>query len=160
MESLAVIYVNLTYICFALSAVCLLQLTLLVWLFYKKRVRDKREKFKQADRDLKFTLPERENTFVRDRLKGSLRPQEENGEGTPANATALLKDLDVRLEYTRKTISKLKASVLTPADRLEINRISKTVTFYALKNALSPSETRTLNDCFSRLLKLAVKYAV
>ena len=156
MEFLAVSYVNLTYLCLALGALCFLQFCIFAYLFGKKLAMRKREKFEQANRDLKFMLPDRENSFVRDRLKGPLQPKEEKKE----EPTALLKDLDLRLDYTRKTISKLKASELTPADRLEVNRISKTVTFYALKNALSPTEMRSLNDCFSRLLKLTAKYAV
>lgn len=121
---------------------------------YRKK---KFDRFKKATTDFSFTLPDRENSFVRERLKGELAPEEGR---KSQSAAVLMKDLDVRLDYTRKTVAKLKALELTPADRLEVNRISKTVTFYALKNALSPSETRALNDCFSRLLKLTTKYAV
>ena len=122
-----------------------------------KYKRMKIERFKKVTREFSFSLPDRENSFVRDRLRGELRPENEK----KANSDAvLMKDLDLRLDYTRKTVAKLKALELTPADRLEVNRISKTVTFYALKNALSPSETRSLNDCFARLLKLTTKYAI
>ena len=119
--------------------------------------RKKFERFKNAEKSFSFTLPDRENSFVRDRLKGPLVPEEERKKQTE---TVLMKDLDVRLDYTKKTVAKLKSLELTPADRLEVNRISKTVAFYALKNALSPSETRALNDCFARLLKWTTKYAV
>ena len=115
------------------------------------------ERFKKASREVSFALPDRENAFVRERLRSGLRPESEREEQSSA---VLMKDLDVRLDYTRKTVAKLKTLELTPADRLEVNRISKTVTFYALKNALSPSETRSLNDCFARLLKLTTKYAI
>ena len=101
-------------------------------------------------------LPQRDNTFIRERLNGALKQDEK----TRPQDAVLLNDMDLRLDYTRKTIAKLKASALSPADRLEVNRISKTVTFFALKNALSPVETRSLNDCFARLLKLSAKYAV
>lgn len=122
-----------------------------------KYKRKKYERLKSITQSFSYTLPDRENSFVRERLKGALVPEEESKKQT---ATVLMKDLDVRLDYTRKTVAKLKALELTPADRLEVNRISKTVTFYALKNALSPSETRALNDCFARLLKLTTKYVV
>ena len=122
-----------------------------------KYKRMKIERFKKVTREFSFSLPDRENSFVRDRLRGELRPENEK----KANSDAvLMKDLDLRLDYTRKKVAKLKELELTPADRLEVNRISKTVTFYALKNALSPSETRSLNDCFARLLKLTTKYAI
>ena len=110
----------------------------------------------KVSKEFSFSLPDRENSFIRDRLRGELRPEKEQ----KTQDTVLLKDLDLRLDYTRKTVAKLKALELTPADRLEVNRISKTVTFYALKNALSPSETRSLNDCFARLLKLTTKYTI
>ena len=149
-------YEQVLGLCFVFFIVSLLQFGVLLGIYFKKRERKHNEKYEQVARDFKFTLPDRDKSFVRDRLKGSLKPEQEQAklDATP------LKDFDVRLEYTRKTIAKLKASVLTPADRLEVNRISKTVTFYALKNALSPSEARSLNDCFSRLLKLSAKYAV
>ena len=153
---LAISYATLRCFCYVLGSLCALQFFVITHFFLQNRKKRKREKFESAQRDLKFTLPDRENAFVRDRLKGSLRPMEEKTQ----EPTALLKDFEIKLDYTRKTIVKLKASELTPADRLEVNRISKTVTFYALKNALSPVEVRSLNDCFSRLLKLTAKYAI
>ena len=138
---------------FALVSVALGITLCLIWL---KRLKIKRENRRQsAWKEFQFTLPDRENSFIRERLNGALK------EGTGEKQEAvLLRDMDLRLDYTRKTITKLKASPLTPADRLEVNRISKTITFFALKNALSPTETRSLNDCFARLLKLCAKYAV
>ena len=137
-------------------AVLSLALGLMLCFFLLKRSKGERIKRRQrAQKDLQFTLPDKENTFIRERLNGTLSPEPTNAKGA-----VLLKDMDLKLDYTRKTITKLKASQLTPADRLEVNRISKTVTFFALKNALSPSETRSLNDCFARLLKLCAKYAV
>jgi hypothetical protein len=133
----------------------LLGILLKIWL--KKRRERRIEGYRKADREMRFTLPDKENSFVRERLKGTLKTEDEQKK---QESFTQLKDMDIRLDYTRKTITKLKASSLTPADRLEVNRISKTVTFFALKNALSPSETRSLNDCFSRLLKLCAKYAV
>lgn len=150
-------YNQLYFLCCALAAICLFLMLVLFVVWTKKRKKSRREAYEKADRDFKFTLPDRENSFVRDRLKGDLQNADE---AKKQSAAVLMKDLDLRLDYTRKTITKLKASPLTPADRLEVNRISKTVTFYALKNALSPIETRALNDCFSRLLKLCAKYAV
>lgn len=150
-------YSQLEVICGVLFCFTILLTGILCALAVLKRRRVKIERFKKATREFSFALPDRENSFVRERLRGELRPETEKKE--QANAV-LMKDLDVRLEYTRKTVAKLKALELTPADRLEVNRISKTVTFYALKNALSPSETRSLNDCFARLLKLTAKYAV
>ncbi len=150
-------YNQLEVICGILFLLSIVLTGILCAIAVFKYKRMKIERFKKVTREFSFSLPDRENSFVRDRLRGELRPENEK----KANADAvLMKDLDLRLDYTRKTVAKLKALELTPADRLEVNRISKTVTFYALKNALSPSETRSLNDCFARLLKLTTKYAI
>lgn len=150
-------YNQLEVICGILFLLSIVLTGILCAIAVFKYKRMKIERFKKATREFSFSLPDRENSFVRDRLRGELRPENEK----KANSDAvLMKDLDLRLDYTRKTVAKLKALELTPADRLEVNRISKTVTFYALKNALSPSETRSLNDCFARLLKLTTKYAI
>lgn len=149
-------YGQLAFLCFLLLAISLLLSLTLFILGAKARKRAKLKRWQATEKDYRFTLPERDNTFIRERLNGELKRDEKT---RPQNAV-LLKDMDLRLDYTRKTIAKLKASALTPADRLEVNRISKTITFFSLKNALSPVETRSLNDCFSRLLKLSAKYAV
>ena len=150
-------YNQLEIICGVLFCISIVLTGILCALALLKIRKARVERFKKASREFSFALPDRENAFVRDRLHSGLCPEQEKKNCAD---TVLMKDLDVRLDYTRKTVAKLKALELTPADRLEVNRISKTVTFYALKNALSPSETRSLNDCFARLLKLTTKYAV
>jgi hypothetical protein len=148
-------YAQLVKICVFLGCACLIFCCVLVGVltaFYKKR---KHSRFERAERELQFTLPDRENSYVRERLQGPLKSEEERKR---AEVAVTMKEMDVRLEYVRRTISKLKALPLTPADRLAVNRISKTVTFYALKNALAPDETRRLNDCFASLLKMQAKY--
>ena len=133
------------------ASFCLALIALLTILYQKR----KRRRYALAERELQFTLPDRENSYVRERLQGPLKTEEERNR---AEVAVTMKEMDVRLEYVRRTIAKLKALPLTPADRLAVNRISKTVTFYALKNALAPDETRRLNDCFSNLLKMQAKY--
>lgn len=150
-------YSQLKTLCFVFFLFNILTTGILGGLALISYKRKKFERFKSIAKSFSYTLPDRENSFVRDRLKGPLVPEEESKKQT---TTVLMKDLDLRLDYTKKTVAKLKSLELTPADRLEVNRISKTVAFYALKNALSPSETRALNDCFARLLKLTTKYAV
>lgn len=150
-------YEELSTLCFVLLCLCAFFI-LAFWVLYVK-IRKKRraERFERRRKEFTYSLPDRENLFVRERLKGPLQNAEE---AKKTNVAVPIKSLDLRLDYTRKTITKLKAENLSPADRLEVNRISKAVTFYALKNALDPTETRALNDCFARLLKLCAKYAV
>ncbi len=149
-------YNELAFACCFLLFYCLVLSSILFFFCLKKRKEVRQKKWQTAKNEFQFTLPDKDNSFVRERLTGTLKADSENKQ----QGVVLLKDMDLKLDYTRKTLAKLKASSLTPADRLEVNRISKTVTFFALKNALSPTETRSLNDCFSRLLKLSAKYAV
>lgn len=149
-------YSQLAVICSILLGLSLISYVALGVIWTKNKKRAKAKRWKDTEKEYRFTLPQQDNTFIRERLNGALKQDEK----TRPQDAVLLKDMDLRLDYTRKTIAKLKASALSPADRLEVNRISKTVTFFALKNALSPVETRSLNDCFARLLKLSAKYAV
>ena len=148
-------YAQLVKICMFLGCACFifcLVLIAILTVFFKDR---KRKQLEGVERELQFTLPDRDNSYVRERLQGPLKSEEERKR---VEIAVTMKEMDVRLEYVRRTISKLKALPLTPADRLAVNRISKTVTFYGLKNALAPDETRRLNDCFASLLKMQAKY--
>ena len=103
-----------------------------------------------------FTLPDRENTFVRDRLNTALRPEppeEKAGEYD-------LEDGKLRLDHVRKMLARLKAAELTPGDRLEAEGISRTITLYASKDLLTAKEVHELNDCLAAVLKMTAKYAL
>lgn len=118
----------------------------------KRRIR--REKRAEENRRSVFTLPERENTFVRDRLNTTLRPEEgEEGEYG-------MEDGKLRLDHVRKMLLKLKTAELSPGDRLEAEGISRLITLYATKDLLSPKEVRDLNDCLAAVLKMTAKYAL
>lgn len=121
---------------------------------FRKRGGSAREKRAEENRRSVFTLPERENTFVRDRLNTSLRPEEgEEGEYG-------MEDGKLRLDHVRKMLLKLKTAELSPGDRLEAEGISRLITLYATKDLLSPKEVRDLNDCLAAVLKMTAKYAL
>lgn len=116
--------------------------------------RRRREGRKAWERRAVFTLPERENTFLRDRLNGPLKPQESGAPDFDPTEAKL------ELSHARKLLSKVKAAKLTPADRLETQALSRRLTGYADKERLSKEEVSALNDCLLELLKTAAKYAV
>ena len=127
---------------------------LLLILSVRERKRIRREKRAAENRRSVFTLPDRENTFVRDRLNTALRPEppeEKAGEYD-------LEDGKLRLDHVRKMLARLKAAELTPGDRLEAEGISRTITLYASKDLLTAKEVHELNDCLAAVLKMTAKY--
>ena len=132
-------------------------LFLLLVLKKKEKDRLRREKKLQESRQAMFTLPDRENTFVRDRLNTSLQAAgEEKSEGEEYD----LEESKLRLNHVREMLAKLKSAPLSPGDRLETEGISRLITLYATKNLLSAKEIRDLNDCLSAVLKMTAKYAL
>ena len=99
-----------------------------------------------------FTLPDKENSFIRERLQTTLLQKEHTEED--------FSPLDLQMEYVRKSIQKLKSAKLSPADRLAVENYSRIITAYMSAEKLSAQELCALNDVFSSLLKLSAKYAV
>lgn len=159
------VYLSLrfTYKDTAVFGILLIALEALFYLFLllvlKKKEKDRlrREKKLQESRQAMFTLPDRENTFVRDRLNTSLQAAgEEKSEGEEYD----LEESKLRLNHVREMLAKLKSAPLSPGDRLETEGISRLITLYATKNLLSAKEIRDLNDCLSAVLKMTAKYAL
>lgn len=138
---------------FVFSSVCFLSgaTVCACFIFSTLRKRKKRRERKEAiRREAMFTLPDRENTFLRDRLRTRLREDEPSFEVSS----------DVEFAPVRAMIGRLKAEPLSPAERLGVSDISKRLTALALKNERTAKETEMLNEAFSSLLKLAAKYSV
>ena len=94
-------YAELRTLCFVFFLLSIFSIGILGGLALAIYKRKKIERFKNVAKSFSFTLPDRENSFVRDRLKGPLLPEEERKKQTE---TVLMKDLDVRLDYTKKTV--------------------------------------------------------
>lgn len=121
-----------------------------------KRVR--RGERETIERTVVFTLPDRENTFVKDKLNTTLRC-DSLGRESPA-ADYDLEEEKLKLTHVRSLLASLKKAPLSMGDRLEVNGVSQKITRYALKNKLTSEETRDLNDGFSLLLKMSAKYSI
>lgn len=142
-----------------LSATVTLSLCFLVLAVLKivrKKTAEKRGR-EAINRTAMFTLPDRENTFVRDKLNTSLRC---DTLGREAPADYDLEAEKLKLTYVRSLLTSLKKAPLSMGDRLEVNGVSQKITRYALKNKLTSEETRDLNDGFSLLLKMSAKYSI
>lgn len=118
----------------------------------KKRLAKKRKE--EMERDRAFTLPDRENEFIKERLKNHLKPQKEG------QKEYKFSECVPSFDYTRGILSKLKAAPLSVADRLQTQGISRDVTHFAFQEKLSPEDVRVLNERLSDMIKLSAKYAV
>ncbi len=131
--------------CFFYLCLCLYTDVLVALIKRKKRL------LEEGQQRL-FTLPDRENSFVQERLHTALQaPQKEENSMVSSQ---------LHLEYLRKIIGKLKSAKLTPSDRLAVENYSRLITCYMSASQLSVREIQGLNDCFAALLKLSAKYAV
>ncbi len=70
---------------------------------------------------------------------------------------ATAEESGMRLSYAASLIAKLKSCKLVPADRLELEALSRSVDGCRGK-ALSKEELSSLNDCLAAVLKLTAKY--
>ena len=125
--------------------------------FLKKRREKRRKEREEICRRAVYMLPDRENTFLRERLQTGLRVEE--GEETERmNVAEEYKE--IKLDYVQKMVARLKSTPLSASDRLETERLSRLVNLYSVSENLSVSDLRSLNDCMLKLLKLSAKYSV
>ena len=107
-----------------------------------------------VERNAEFTLPDKENEFVKERLKNHLKPQ------TDGLKEYKFSECVPSFDYTRSVLSKLKAAPLSVADRLQAQGISHDVTHFAFQERLSPEDVRVLNDRLAEMIKLSAKYSI
>ena len=82
-------------------------------------------------------------------------PEENVPAGEKPLATA--EECGTCLSHVTALLAKLKKEKLSPADRLEIEALTRTVEGYRGK-ALSEKELHLVNDCLATVLKLTAKY--
>ena len=135
----------------ALACVCFLGLHFSIWLC-NHRTQKRRERA-EILRKLEYTLPDRENSYVRARLHTTLQCAD-RGEQRATIPPIL------RWEYVKKLLTSLRNAPLTMTERLEAEDMTKLFNAYLSKNKWTPEDVRVINELFSRLLKLSAKYAV
>ena len=119
----------------------------------------RRKQREEIARRLLYTLPEKDNSYIRARLNTALKESENETE------TRFLEDDEgqkalVRLEHVRKLLTKIKEAPLTKAERLESEEMTKLFAAYLGKSKWSSGDVRAVNELFSALLKLSAKYSV
>ena len=117
----------------------------------RKRVREERER--QA-REMRYELPQRDNTFVRARL-GCI-----SNDNVLEETKDVVGDINLRFIYAQGLLAKLRLKTLAATERLEMDELASIFAVYAQKEGYVGEDVRLINDAFSRVLKLAAKYAV
>ena len=118
----------------------------------QKKMQRKKEREKIA-RQIQYTLPDKDNTYVRARLNTALQvEQEECEEGEKAPV--------VKMEYVRKLLIALKNAPLTKTERLETEEMTKLFSAFMCKEKWNAEDVCAISQLFSRVLKLSAKYAV
>lgn len=133
---------------------------LFLFLILTMRAQIARRKTRRAEveRRIAYTLPDRENHFVRTRLNTTLR--------TPENALnadmGMLFDGKVPLQfhYVRRLFAQLKAAPLASVERLQVEEMGKVLALYCFKDVWTISDVRGVNDFCATLLKLSAKYDI
>ncbi len=144
-----------------LTALCALLVTLLFFLrlgeiFHSlsqaRRERKQRRRAQRIEetRALRYTLPERDNLYVRARLNTALQTGEQ----------ATDEPVELRLGYARKMLAKVKEAALSPVERLDVEELSSLIALYIEKEKWSSEDRRAVNEAFAKLLKLSAKYEI
>lgn len=108
---------------------------------------------RNADREKKRR--DRDEEIYRKFHEDIVIPEDEGEPGDAPLATA--EECGACLSHVTALLAKLKREKLSPADRLEIEALTRTVEGYRGK-ALSEKELHLVNDCLATVLKYTAKY--
>ena len=128
---------------------------LFTYLLVKEKLRQRRKRKEEERRTLQFTLPDKDNAYLRDRLQVAL-----NATQTNTGRRIEKESVGVRLRYARRMVAQLKGESLSPIERLDVEEMAGTLAMIEKKEKWSGSEIKMVNEIFSYLLKLSAKYEV
>ena len=113
----------------------------------------RRKKRKRVNRELKFALPDRENTFVRSRLSTVLNVEF-------CEAEKQEEKLAIEFSQALKMLDKISIAPLSTAEKIEVGQMQGDLRAFEEKERFSAKEVSSINEKFARLLKLSAKYGV
>ena len=113
----------------------------------------RRKKRKRVNRELKFALPDRENTFVRSRLSTVLNVEF-------CEAEKQEEKLAIECSQALKMLDKISSAPLSTAEKIEVGQMQGDLRAFEEKERFSAKEVSSINEKFARLLKLSAKYGV
>ncbi|MBE5744677.1 MAG: hypothetical protein E7355_00920 [Clostridiales bacterium] len=119
-----------------------------------QRIKRKRLRKENQARQMQYTLPQKDNTFIRARLHTAINdePQlaeQENGE-----------EITLRFTYARRLLAKLRGENLSVTERAEVDELSNIFALFIKRDTFINEDVRLISEAFSRVLKLAAKYGV
>ncbi len=128
-------------------------LYLALWLILtvKERITRRRAERRETERKLKFTLPERDNSFVQARLNTALHSDVEKLQEQESKA--------LPLSHAWKLLTNLREKQLTTADRLASAELAALLSLYKEKEKWTNRESQSINDALAGVLKLSAKYS-
>ncbi len=130
---------------------------LLVWFLVVLSKREQRKKARVKNAEVRkklFTLPTRDNTFVRARLSTVLSPFATAASGHTRGIEPL--DFTAALEL----LQRVENANLTPAERMRVQRLGLEMKAYAKDMAWTTQTALAVNNAFLVILKLCGKYSV
>ena len=117
----------------------------------KRSVTERKNSRAKVERSIVYTLPDRDNSYVRARLNTTLYVKSGETEVEPA---------PMKLGYARELLNGIKNAPLTVAERLQAEEMGAMLSVLLHKEEWSLSDMRCANDLCASLLKLCAKYAV
>ena len=135
-----------------------LYLCLFIALSIGKSIAERKRRRAEIVRRLCYTLPERDNSYVRARLNTALKVEESKVNEYMGAMEAQEKPM--RLEHARQLLCKVKEASLSKAERLQADEMEKTFSMYLYKERWTAADIRAVNELCAALLKLSAKYAV
>ena len=136
-----VYFATLLCVCAFCYCVVLIGMTVHTRATFRKAERAK------VERSTQYSLPTRENEYLRDRLRVIAQEQDENAER-----------LHLSFSYARRALLRLRNAKLGLTERLETEELAKLLGLYHAKQAFTAEDVNALNEAFSRLMKLSTKY--
>ena len=131
-------------------AACLSQLAFSLALFVRNKRRLRRWKQLHVHRNCQFTLPDKDNKYLRQRLQTALSCEKSEEP----------RQVGVCGDYARERVMKLKGAGLSTVDELRLNDLAKGLEMLLMKEKLTATEQADLNVSLSALLKMSAKYGV
>ena len=127
-------------------------------LVIRRSILERKRRRAEIARRLCYTLPDRENTYIRARLNTALQiPKEALNEYMDASDAL---EEPVKLEHARILLSKVREAPLSRAERLQTEEMGKALSLYLRKEGWTIEDLRAVNELCASLLKLSAKYAV
>ncbi len=117
----------------------------------RNKIAERKRRRAELARRVQFTLPDRGNSYVRERLQTTLQPPTPGAEeGTEP----------LYLGYATELLAKLKNAPLSMSERLRIEEMAAYLALCRQMSTWQEQEVKSVNETLAQLLKMAAKYEI